>query len=75
MEILLDLITGIAIGCLLVFVFGILFGIWLLPVEFAKRKNLDQTTVMAIWAMIIIGLFCPLVWILAALIVYYSERR
>ena len=75
METLLDLITGIAIGCLLVFVFGILFGIWLLPVEFAKRKNLDQTTVMAIWAMIIIGLFFPLVWILAALIVYCSKRR
>lgn len=61
-------IVGIGIG-----VFLFLFEIWLLPANIATKKGLDQSTKTAVWAFLVLSIFFPPFWIIAALIVRYSK--
>ena len=74
MEANLELLKSIGILLGGVIVFSVLFTIWMIPPTMAKMKQMNESTKMIIWVLLVLSLFCPLFWLLALLIAYACDK-
>lgn len=72
-----DFLMGMKNGAIVAFgimAFIVLFHIWLIPTVIANKKGMDQSTKIVIWALIILSIFCPLIWLVALMVAYFCDR-
>lgn len=72
MEEFIKMICG---GALIGVGFGLAFVLWAIPSLIANKRCLDQVTRGGIWAMMIIGIFCPLFWLIALAVSIWCDKK